>query len=104
MPERSAELSTMTAQKVRELLKNYTTRTAEGNVAKIFAPEFIGRIHYIIPYKPITREVSERILDDMVNQKAIDSNFSVADGSVKSLTKLIDPSEGLGESRTHLQL
>jgi ATP-dependent Clp protease ATP-binding subunit ClpA len=94
MPERSAELSTMTAQKVRELLKNYTTRTAEGNVAKIFAPEFIGRIHYIIPYKPITREVSERILDDMVNQKAIDSNFSVADGSVKSLTKLIDPSEG----------
>ena len=94
MPERSAELSAMTPQKVRELLKNYTATTSEGNVVKIFAPEFIGRIHYIIPYQPITREVSERILSDMVSQKAIGDGFSVADGSVTSLTKLVDPSEG----------
>ena len=94
LPERSAELSEMTAQKVRELLRNYTIRTAEGNVAKIFAPEFIGRLHYIIPYRPITREVSERILGDMVTQKAAETSLSVSDGSVESLTKLIDPSEG----------
>ena len=94
MPKRSAELSTMTPQKVRELLKNYTATTADGNVVKIFAPEFIGRIHYIIPYRPITLEISEQILKDMVNQKAIESNISVSAGSVKALTQLVDPSEG----------
>ncbi len=94
MPERSAELSALTPQKVRAILKNYTVRTAEGAATRIFAPEFIGRVNYIIPYRPITRAASAEILGDMVDRKAKDSQMSVAEGSIKALCTLIDPTEG----------
>ena len=94
MPDRAAEFSAMTQDKLRAILRNYTVKLPEGGVTRPFTPEFIERINYMIPYCSISKEESKRILTDMMNKTIAETGITVSSGSIDALSMLVDPSGG----------